>query len=68
MRAGISADVNAQGDMLVAAEAQDGIEALELFHKFRPDVSLVGLRMPKLDGIEVRGVYPNVPKVAVSCG
>jgi len=53
MRAGISADINAQGDMLVAAEAQDGIEALELFHKFRPDVSLVGLRMPKLDGIEV---------------
>jgi DNA-binding NarL/FixJ family response regulator len=53
MRAGISGDVNAQRDMLVVAEARDGIETLELFHKFRPDVSLVGLRMPKLDGIEV---------------
>src|ERR1700730_17214239 len=53
MRAGISGDVNAQDDMLVVAEAQDGIEALELFRKFRPDVSLVDLRMPKLDGIEV---------------
>jgi len=51
--AGMSGDVNAQGDMLVVAEARDGIEALELFHKYRPDVSLVGLRMPKLDGIEV---------------
>src|SRR6266436_6711461 len=53
MRAGISGDVNAQDDMLVVAEAQDGIEALELFRKFQPDVSLVALRMPKLDGIEV---------------
>jgi len=53
MRAGMIGDVNAQADMLVVAEARDGMEALELFHKFRPDVSLVGLRMPNLDGIEV---------------
>lgn len=53
MRAGISGEVNEQDDMEVVAEAQDGIEALELFHQFRPDVSLVDLRMPKLDGIEV---------------
>jgi DNA-binding NarL/FixJ family response regulator len=37
----------------VAAEARDGVEALELTRRTRPDVVLLDIRMPRLDGIAV---------------
>lgn len=40
-------------DLKVIAEADDGEEAVELASKCRPDVALVDIAMPKLDGIEV---------------
>jgi DNA-binding NarL/FixJ family response regulator len=51
MMAGISGEINAQPDMRVVAEANDGDEALELFRKHRPDVTLMDIRMPKVNGI-----------------
>ncbi len=39
--------------MMVVAEAADGQEALELWIKHHPDVTLLDLRMPKLDGVGV---------------
>jgi DNA-binding NarL/FixJ family response regulator len=53
MMAGISGEINAQPDMRVVAEARDGDEALELFRKHRPDVTLMDIRMPKVNGIAV---------------
>jgi DNA-binding NarL/FixJ family response regulator len=42
-----------QPDISVVAEASDGVEAVALARRLRPDVCLVDIRMPRLDGIEV---------------
>jgi DNA-binding NarL/FixJ family response regulator len=42
-----------QPDITVVAEAADGVEAVELARRLRPDVCLVDVQMPGLDGIEV---------------
>jgi DNA-binding NarL/FixJ family response regulator len=51
MTAGICGEVNAQSDMRVVAEATDGDQALALFRQHRPDVTLMDIRMPRVDGI-----------------
>ncbi|MFT4112624.1 response regulator [Silvibacterium sp.] len=53
MRSGISVEINAEPDMEVVAAAEDGLEALELFRRHRPEVSLIDLRMPKMNGLDL---------------
>src|SRR6516162_7692977 len=53
VRQGIMANVKPQGDMTVVAEAGDGVEALELIKETLPDVILLDLRMPRMDGLDV---------------
>ena len=50
---GLAAIIGRQPDMTVAAQAADGNEAVELWGRHRPDVMLLDLRMPKLDGVDV---------------
>jgi YesN/AraC family two-component response regulator len=52
IRKGIAGEVNIQPDMTVVAEATDGQEAIELFRRFRPDVTLMDLRMPGMGGLD----------------
>src|SRR6516165_7886773 len=52
LRDGIMALVNRQKDMRVVAEASSGHEAIERFREHRPDITLMDLRMPDMDGIE----------------
>jgi DNA-binding NarL/FixJ family response regulator len=63
MMAGISGEINAQPDMRVVAEASDGDEALVLFRKHRPDITLMDIRMPKVNGIvavsAIRAEFPQ---------
>lgn len=49
---GLSTILNDQDDIEVVAIASDGIEALEKAHRYRPDVCLLDIRMPRLDGVE----------------
>lgn len=42
-----------KADMTVAGEARTGREAVELWNERRPDVTLLDLRMPELDGVDV---------------
>ncbi|MFJ9599177.1 response regulator [Streptomyces althioticus] len=57
VRAGFRALLDAQPDIEVAGEAADGEEALRLVHEVRPDVVLMDIRMPGLDGLAAtRGV------------
>ena len=53
VRAGIRALLTAAGDMSVVAEAGDGRAALEAIARHRPDVLLVDLTMPGMNGLEV---------------
>jgi DNA-binding NarL/FixJ family response regulator len=52
VRAGFRALLDAEEDIEVVAEAGDGVEAVELSRRLRPDVVLLDIRMPNLDGIE----------------
>jgi len=49
--AGLTAIIGMQPDMVVVAEAANGIEALGLWQQHRPDITLLDLRMPKMDGV-----------------
>jgi DNA-binding NarL/FixJ family response regulator len=52
VRAGFAALLDAEDDIEVVGEAADGDEALRLLRRTRPDVVLMDVRMPGLDGIE----------------
>jgi two-component system, NarL family, response regulator len=53
LRRGLMDIINQEADMRVVAEASDGPEAVRLYNEYRPDVALIDLVMPGLDGIEV---------------
>lgn len=53
VREGLAAILNRQPDMEVVAEACDGVEALSEWRRIRPDLCLLDLRMPRLDGVAV---------------
>jgi DNA-binding NarL/FixJ family response regulator len=52
LRKGIAALVNAEPDMKLVAEASNGEEAVESFRLYRPDVTLMDLQLPGINGIE----------------
>jgi DNA-binding NarL/FixJ family response regulator len=52
VRDGINFAIQSQPDMTVVAEASNGREAVEMFLRHRPDVTLMDLQMPEMSGIE----------------
>lgn len=52
VRVGLATVINTQSDMTVVAEAGDGRQAVEMFRQHLPDVTLMDLRMPEMNGIE----------------
>lgn len=64
VREGLSAIVDAEDDIFVVGEAWDGDEAIRLTHQLRPDVVLMDLKMPNVDGVEaierIRAQAPGV--------
>jgi len=53
LREGVVSLVEKQKDMLIVAEASNGKEALQLFQQHIPDVTLMDLRLPEMDGVDV---------------
>jgi DNA-binding NarL/FixJ family response regulator len=53
VRSGLVGILNAQADMSVVCDAADGLRAVELFFEHSPDVALIDLQMPGLDGVAV---------------
>jgi two-component system, NarL family, response regulator len=66
VRVGLSSVLALENGIEIVAEASDGLEAVALYHQFRPDVALFDVRMPKMDGIEaVRRVCAEFPKAII---
>jgi DNA-binding NarL/FixJ family response regulator len=63
LREGVASLVASQSDMEFVAEGSTGREALEQFRKHRPDITLMDLQMPEMDGIEamvaIRDEFPE---------
>jgi DNA-binding NarL/FixJ family response regulator len=53
VRRGMRRILEAQADIEVVGEAVDGVDALAAVRQLRPDVALVDVRMPRMDGLEV---------------
>lgn len=66
MVAGIAGEINAQSDMVVVAQAMDGEDALTQYRRHRPDVTLMDVRMPKINGIEaIIAIRKEFPKARI---
>jgi DNA-binding NarL/FixJ family response regulator len=52
LREGIVSLVEKQADMLIVAEASSGKEAIQIFEQHRPDITLMDVRLPGMDGID----------------
>ena len=70
VREGIAVLVGTQPDMTLVAEASNGREAIQQFRTHRPDVTLMDLQMPEMNGFDaivaIRGEFPNAKIVVLT--
>jgi len=66
LRTGVANIINQEPDLRVIAEAGNGAEAVDAFERYRPDVTLLDLRMPVMEGVEaVRQIRDRDPRARV---
>jgi DNA-binding NarL/FixJ family response regulator len=58
-RSGLRAIISSEEDMELVGQAMDGREAIALYHQEHPDITLMDLRLPGLDGIETLTLIRN---------
>jgi DNA-binding NarL/FixJ family response regulator len=70
LREGIAALIADEADIALVGEAADGREAVEQFRRLRPDVTLMDLQMPHLNGVEatmtIRAEFPDARIVVLT--
>jgi DNA-binding NarL/FixJ family response regulator len=63
LREGISAVINSQPDMVMIADAASAHDGIQQFRKYRPDVTLMDLRLPDMSGVDtivaIRAEFPD---------
>jgi two-component system, NarL family, response regulator len=69
-RIGLAALINTQPDMEVAGEASNGKQVMDEFHKVKPDITLIDLRMPEMGGVDTIGAlikeHPKAKTIVVT--
>ena len=66
LRTGVANIINQEPDLRVVGEAGNGVEALEAYERHRPDVTLLDLRMPLMEGVEaIRRIRDRDPRARV---
>src|SRR4051812_28924354 len=70
LRTGVANIINQEHDLHVVAEAANGAEAVEAFREHRPDVTLLDLRMPVMEGAEavrrIREIDPHARVIVLT--
>jgi len=70
LREGIAAVIEGQPDMQVVGEASNGVEAIERFAELKPDVTLMDLQMPEMNGIDalraIRAKHPDARVIVLT--
>jgi DNA-binding NarL/FixJ family response regulator len=70
MSAGIAGVIDSQPDMQVVAQASDGAQSIELFRIHQPDVTLMDIRMPQVNGLDavavIRQEFPQARIVVLT--
>ena len=70
LREGVAALLAGQADMALVAQASNGREAIEQFRIHRPDVTLMDLQMPEMNGLDaiiaIRGEFPEARMVVLT--
>ena len=70
VRTGVVKIISHEADLQVIAEAANGVEAVEAFEKYRPDVTLLDLRMPVMEGAEavrqIREIDPHARVIVLT--
>ena len=70
LRTGVANIINQEPDLHVVAEAANGAEAIDAFREHRPDVTLLDLRMPVMEGVEavrhIRNIDPQARVIVLT--
>jgi DNA-binding NarL/FixJ family response regulator len=70
VRRGIAGLVSIQADMILVCEASEGREAIQLFRTHRPDVTLMDLQMPGMNGLDaliaIRNEFPDAKVIVLT--
>ena len=66
LREGVAAVIQLQSDMELVGEAENGAAAIECFRRLRPDVTLMDLQMPELNGVDaIKAIRAEFPKARI---
>jgi len=66
MREGLALVLETSGKMAVVGHAGDGVEAVQMFAELQPDITLMDLQMPKLNGVEaIASIRSQAPKARI---